>query len=88
MTIITLRNGPKNLKMTKYFYRTNSHKNLYFPINFYGKEILFCKIIPRRPDFAQTMTDEERSIMQQHVSYWKEYVNMGMVLVYGPVIKP
>ncbi len=43
---------------------------------------------PCRPDFAQTMTDEERAIMYKHVGYWTEYMNKGVVLVFGPVMDP
>jgi len=43
---------------------------------------------PNRPDFAQTMTPEEMSIMQQHVAYWKPYLDNGTMIVYGPVFDP
>lgn len=33
------------------------------------------------------MTSEERNIMQQHVQYWKGYMNKGMVIVFGPVLQ-
>jgi len=52
------------------------------------KKYFALKLIPSRADFAQTMTDEERSIMQQHVGYWMGYMNKGMVLVFGPVLDP
>ena len=48
--------------------------------------VLYLK--PLRSDFAQTMTAEERNIMLQHVAYWTEYMNKGMVLVFGPVMDP
>jgi len=41
-----------------------------------------------RPDFAQTMTDEERSIMMKHITYWTEIMNQGKVLAFGPVLDP
>ena len=43
---------------------------------------------PSRRDFAQTMTAEELSIMQQHVAYWKPYLDNGTMIVYGPVLDP
>jgi uncharacterized protein len=52
------------------------------------KKYFVLKLNPRRPDFAQTMTDEERGIMQQHVNYWKEYMEQGIMLVFGPVLDP
>lgn len=45
-------------------------------------------LLPPRPDFAQTMTDDERSIMQAHVAYWKEHMKEGTMLVFGPVLHP
>lgn len=52
------------------------------------KKYFALKLNPSRPDFAQTMTDEERSIMMQHASYWKELMNKGKVIVFGPVLDP
>jgi len=43
---------------------------------------------PSRSDFAQTMTEEERNTMQQHVAYWTEYSKQGIMLVFGPVMDP
>lgn len=52
------------------------------------KKYFALKLLPCRPDFAQTMTPEERSIMMQHVAYWTEYMNKGFVLAFGPVLEP
>lgn len=46
------------------------------------------KLVPNRPTFAQDMTDDERAIMQQHIAYWKEYLDSGIMLVFGPVFDP
>lgn len=43
---------------------------------------------PPRPDFAQTMTAEERSVMEAHVVYWKNHMAQGNVIVFGPVFDP
>jgi uncharacterized protein YciI len=48
----------------------------------------FLKLNPRRPTFAQDITDQERAIMQQHIAYWGDLMNKGVVVVYGPVIDP
>jgi uncharacterized protein YciI len=48
----------------------------------------FLKLIPRRPTFAQDMTDDETAVMQRHVVYWGNLMNQGMVAVYGPVFDP
>ena len=45
-------------------------------------------LLPSRPDFAQTMTDEERSIMGEHVVYWTEKMKEGKVVAFGPVLDP
>lgn len=46
------------------------------------------KLIPCRPTFAQDMTADERSIMQQHGAYWRGKMAEGKVLVFGPVLDP
>lgn len=52
------------------------------------KKHFALKLIPCRPTFSQDMTPEERAIMQQHVVYWKGFMDKGLVLVFGPVIDP
>lgn len=41
-----------------------------------------------RPDFAQTMTDDEMAVMMAHVDYWKKPLDDGRVLIYSPVADP
>ena len=48
----------------------------------------FLKLNPVRPTFSQDMTNTERAVMMQHVSYWGELTKKGMVTVYGPVFDP
>ncbi|MBL7903173.1 MAG: hypothetical protein JNK73_14340 [Bacteroidia bacterium] len=43
---------------------------------------------PSRPNFAVTMTDDEREIMRQHVTYWTEKLKQGKVYAFGPVNDP
>lgn len=52
------------------------------------KQYFALYLLPSRPDFAQTMTDEERSIMMLHVGYWTELMEKGKVVVFGPVMDP
>lgn len=52
------------------------------------KKYYALKLIPNRPDFVMTMTDEERAVMGAHKDYWTEYMNQGKVLVFGPVMDP
>jgi uncharacterized protein len=47
-----------------------------------------CKLLPPRPNFAFDMSDEERSIMQRHIDYWKPYLQQDKMLIYGPVLDP
>ena len=53
-----------------------------------NKKYFVLYLLPSRPDFAQTMTDEEREIMMKHVLYWTEIMNQGKVLAFGPVLDP
>jgi len=52
------------------------------------KKHFMIKFLPRRPDFAKTMTDGEKIIVQQHHAYWKDYMNKGVMLIFGPVFDP
>ena len=53
-----------------------------------NKKHFVLYLIPSRPDFAQTMTDDERSIMGEHVAYWTEKMKEGKVVTFGPVLDP
>ena len=52
------------------------------------KKYFVLHLIPSRLDFAQTMSEEEQSIMGQHVAYWTEKMNEGKVIAFGPVLNP
>jgi uncharacterized protein YciI len=52
------------------------------------KKYFVLHLLPSRPDFAQTMTEEERAIMTDHVAYWTALMNEGKVLAFGPVLDP
>jgi uncharacterized protein YciI len=47
-----------------------------------------CRLLPPRGDFMQTMTPDERGIMQRHVGYWTGKVGTGEALAFGPVADP
>ena len=47
-----------------------------------------CKLIPPRPTFAQDMTEAEAKLMQQHAAYWKDLMDRGLVVIFGPVADP
>jgi uncharacterized protein len=47
-----------------------------------------CKLNPPRPTFAQDMTAEERTIMQQHVAYWTKLADEDIAIAFGPVADP
>ena len=44
------------------------------------------RLIGPRPDFAMTMTDEERELMGRHGEHWRPRVEAGDVVVFGPVL--
>ena len=52
------------------------------------KKYFFLKLNPRRADFAQTMTANERQIMFKHIEYWKGLMSKSKVIVFGPVLDP
>ena len=52
------------------------------------KQFYALHLLPSRPDFAITMTVEEKAIMGQHIAYWTEKLKQGKGYAFGPVIDP
>ncbi len=48
----------------------------------------FCKMIPPRSDFVQTMTDSEKNIMKAHGDYLQSLAEVGSIVCHGPVDDP
>ncbi len=46
------------------------------------------RLIPKRADFAYTMTDEEQATMERHFAYWGEHLDQGTALIFSPVADP
>jgi uncharacterized protein YciI len=44
------------------------------------------RLIAPRPNFAQTLTDSERAIMNSHAAHWQPYLERGDMIVFGPVL--
>src|SRR5205823_7122602 len=44
------------------------------------------RLIAPRPNFARTMTDAEREIMNSHANHWRPYLERGDMVVFGPVL--
>jgi uncharacterized protein YciI len=44
------------------------------------------RLIAPRPNFAQTLTDSEREIMNSHAAHWRPYLERGEMVVFGPVL--
>jgi uncharacterized protein len=51
-------------------------------------KLFLFRLIPPRPDFAQTLTPAEQDTMARHAEYWKDLVAAGRVVVFGPVADP
>jgi uncharacterized protein YciI len=39
-----------------------------------------------RPNFAQTITESEREIMNRHAAHWGPYLERGDMVVFGPIL--
>jgi len=50
--------------------------------------IFHCRLIPPRPDFAFTMTEEERALMGRHADYLRDKLREGVMIIAGPVADP
>jgi uncharacterized protein YciI len=46
------------------------------------------RLIPPRPTFPIDMTDAEREVMQDHVTYWTALAERGVAIAFGPVADP
>ncbi len=44
------------------------------------------RLIAPRPNFAQTITDQEREIMASHAAHWQPYLERDEMVVFGPVL--
>jgi uncharacterized protein YciI len=44
------------------------------------------RLLAPRPNFAQTITDSEREIMERHAAHWRPYLERGDMVVFGPVL--
>jgi len=44
------------------------------------------RLIAPRPNFADTITDSEREIMNNHAAHWRPYLERGDMVVFGPVL--
>jgi uncharacterized protein YciI len=44
------------------------------------------RLIAPRPNFAQTITDAERQIMNSHAAHWRPYLERGDMIVFGPIL--
>jgi uncharacterized protein YciI len=42
-------------------------------------------LAPRR-NFASTLTDSEREIMNRHAAHWRPYLARGDMVVFGPIL--
>jgi uncharacterized protein len=44
------------------------------------------RLIAPRPNFAETLTDSEREIMNRHAEHWHPYIECGDMVAFGPVL--
>jgi uncharacterized protein YciI len=51
-------------------------------------KIFHCRLIPPRPDFTFTMTEEERELMGRHADYLRGKLREGTMILAGPVADP
>ena len=46
------------------------------------------RLISPRPTFPIDMTESERKLMGEHVTYWTALRDKGIAVVFGPVLDP
>jgi uncharacterized protein len=47
-----------------------------------------CKLVPPRPSFPFDMSAAEADLMQRHAIYWREQMDNGRAIAFGPVLDP
>lgn len=52
------------------------------------KSCFVCKLLGPRPTFPMDMTPEEAKVVQDHVTYWRDFSDRGIAIVFGPVADP
>ena len=52
------------------------------------KQHFFMRLVPPRPIFPGSMTEQELDLMKQHVQYVTQAFDAGVVLAFGPVLDP
>jgi uncharacterized protein len=50
--------------------------------------MFLLKLLSPRPTFPGDMTDQERKVMLEHVSHWRDLTNLGIAIAFGPVLDP
>jgi uncharacterized protein YciI len=50
-----------------------------------GQLYFVYRMNPPRPTFATDMDQHEAAIMAEHMAYWRERMDEGKVVVFGPV---
>jgi uncharacterized protein YciI len=48
----------------------------------------FCKLHSPRATFPGDITPQELALMKEHSSYWRQQMQQGRVVVFGPVGDP
>jgi uncharacterized protein YndB with AHSA1/START domain/uncharacterized protein YciI len=51
-------------------------------------KFFLCRLVSPRPTFAQDMNEREASAMREHATYWKKMAELGVAVVFGPVLDP
>ena len=52
------------------------------------KQLFVYRLNAPRPTFAYDMTPAEAEVMEQHTAYWRELLDRGVVVFFGPVADP
>ncbi len=45
------------------------------------------KLFAPRPTFHLDMTEEERAVLQRHSGYWRDLLEKGTAVAFGPVLQ-
>jgi uncharacterized protein len=46
------------------------------------------KFVSYKPDLPLSMTEHEAAVMREHVGYWRDLLDKGIAVAFGPVLDP
>lgn len=53
-----------------------------------GRSCFAYRFVSHKPDLPVSMTEHEAAVMTEHVAYWRDLLDKGTAVAFGPVLDP